>query len=96
MTSILLVKKFGGLVDMTFALVNASYELARMASCKNDFLCTLVLQHYNLTNVLDSHPLHVLSCFFFLFNKNLLGSYMWVLTVVCSSSSYNRIADMAI
>ena len=39
MKSILLVKKFLGLVEMTSAL--CQLQLARMASCKNDFLCTL-------------------------------------------------------
>ena len=41
MKSILLVKKFLGLVEMTSAL--CQLQLARMASCKNDFLCTLRL-----------------------------------------------------
>ena len=40
MKSILLVKKHLRLVEMTSALVNA-LKLARMASCKNDFLCNL-------------------------------------------------------
>ena len=41
--SILFIKKFSGLVEMTFGLVYASFDqLARMASCKNDFLCTAV------------------------------------------------------
>ena len=37
----LLIKTFLGLVEMMFGLVNVSFKLARMASCKNDFLCTL-------------------------------------------------------
>ena len=41
MKSILLVKKLLGLVEMTSGLVNASCSLP-WASCKNDFLCTLV------------------------------------------------------
>ena len=42
MKSILLIKKLLGLVEMISVLVNASFmQLARMASCKNDFLCTL-------------------------------------------------------
>ena len=31
-----------GLVEMTSGLVNASFSLPRMASCKNDFLYTLL------------------------------------------------------
>ena len=39
MKSFLLVKKFLGLVEITSGLVNASFSLPRMASCKNDLLC---------------------------------------------------------
>ena len=39
----LLIKTFLGLVEMMFGLVNVSGDqLARMASCENDFLCTLL------------------------------------------------------
>ena len=39
----LLIKTFLGLVEMMFGLVNVSGDqLARMASCKNYFLCTLL------------------------------------------------------
>jgi len=41
MKSILLLKKFWGLAEMTSGL-------ARMASCKNDFLCTLVQNSNNI------------------------------------------------
>ena len=41
MKSILLIKIFWGVVEMTFGLVNASFNFPRMASFKNDFLCTL-------------------------------------------------------
>ena len=34
----LLIKTFLGLVEMMFGLVNV--QLARISSCKNDFLCT--------------------------------------------------------
>ena len=40
--SILLVKKFLGLVEMTSGLVNASFSLPEWHCFKNDFLCTLV------------------------------------------------------
>ena len=36
----LLIKTFLGLVEMMFGLVNV--QLARISSCKNDFLCTLL------------------------------------------------------
>ena len=42
MRSILLIKKFLGLVEMTFGLVYASLSLA---SHKNNFLCTLQSAH---------------------------------------------------
>ena len=42
MKSILLVIKLLELVEMISGLVNAIFSLPRMASCKNDFLCTLV------------------------------------------------------
>ena len=32
---------FGGLVEMMLGLVHASYQLARMATCNTDFLCSL-------------------------------------------------------
>ena len=38
---ILLVKKFLGLVEMTSGASKCWLQLARMASCENDFLCTL-------------------------------------------------------
>ena len=43
MKSILLVKKFLGLVEMTSGLVNASFSLPewQAVKLKNDFLCTL-------------------------------------------------------
>ena len=41
MKSILLVKKLSGLIEMTSGLVNASFSLPWMVSCKNNFLCTL-------------------------------------------------------
>ena len=41
MKLILLIKIFLGLVEMTSRLVKCWLQLARMASCKNDFLCTL-------------------------------------------------------
>ena len=41
MKSILLVKKFLGLVEMTSGLVNASFSLPEWQALKNDFLCTL-------------------------------------------------------
>ena len=44
MKSILLVRKLSGLVEMTSGLVS-ELQLARMASCENDFLCTLVKKH---------------------------------------------------
>ena len=37
----LLIKTFLGLVEMMFGLVNV--QLARISSCKNDFLCTLLI-----------------------------------------------------
>ena len=44
-TSILLVKKFWGLVEMMSGLVkfNASFSLPEWQAFKNDFLCTLIL-----------------------------------------------------
>ena len=41
MKSILLIKKFWGLVEMTFRPVNASFSLPEWQAVKNDFLCTL-------------------------------------------------------
>ena len=41
MKSILLIKKIGGLVEMTFGSVNASFSLPEWQAVKNDFLCTL-------------------------------------------------------
>ena len=37
----LLIKTFLGLVEMMIGLVNV--QLARISSCKNDFLCTLLI-----------------------------------------------------
>ena len=43
----MLIKNFFGLAEMTFGLVCASYRLPdRMASCKTDFLCTLLPSLY--------------------------------------------------
>ena len=39
--SILLIKTFLGLVQMTFGLVNTTFSLPEL-SCKTDFLCTLL------------------------------------------------------
>ena len=50
MKSILLVRKLLGLVEMTFALVNCFLQLARMASCKNDFLCPLYYDQLSSIN----------------------------------------------
>ena len=47
--SILLVNKLLGLLEMMSRLVNDKLQLARMASFKNDFLCTLLLQSLCLT-----------------------------------------------
>ena len=44
MKSILLVRKLLGLVEGTFGLVYCCLQLARMASCKNDFLCPLLFE----------------------------------------------------
>ena len=41
MKSILLVKKFLGLVEMMSGLVNASFSLPEWQAIKSDFLCTL-------------------------------------------------------
>ena len=35
------IKTILGLVEMMFGLVNVSFSLPPMASCKNDFLCIL-------------------------------------------------------
>ena len=58
MKSILLIKKLLGLVEMMSGLVNASFmQLARMASCKNDILCTVsymvAIQQMLLLNLMD-------------------------------------------
>ena len=37
----LLIKTFLGLVEMMFGASKCLFQLAQMASCKNDFLCTL-------------------------------------------------------
>ena len=41
MQSILLIKKLLGLIEVKYGLVNASFSLSQMASCKNNCLCTL-------------------------------------------------------
>ena len=51
MKSILLVKKFLGLVEMMSGLVNASFSLPEWQAIKSDFLCTLgitiiCIRHY--------------------------------------------------
>ena len=37
------LQKAFGLVEMTSGLVNVSFSLHQMASCKNDFLCNLCM-----------------------------------------------------
>ena len=53
----LLIKTLLGLVEMMSGLSSKCYlQLARMASCKNDFLCTLYVFlkfHFSLTSFKD-------------------------------------------
>ena len=58
MKSILLIKKVLGLVEMTSGLVNASYSL--QASCKNDFLCTLLFAgRIDLSSIAEDNKINM-------------------------------------
>ena len=58
MTSILLLKKLLGLVEMTSGLVNVSFSLPEWQAVKMSFLCTLLYMFISGTQQIRSRNQH--------------------------------------